>query len=65
MPVAEAEGFNHIHVHVVAKPHDLPAELRGVRIFDMLKVDEAGAVPPHEIAQFCEALREEFQRAHD
>src|SRR5438477_13205439 len=24
---AEAEGFNHVHVHVIAKPHNLPQEL--------------------------------------
>ncbi len=63
MCLAEAEGFNHVHMHVVAKPHGLPAELRGVRIFDMLRVDAEAAVPPQEIAQFCEQLREEFQRA--
>jgi diadenosine tetraphosphate (Ap4A) HIT family hydrolase len=33
---AEAEGFSHVHFHVVARPPDLAPELRGPRIFQML-----------------------------
>ncbi len=61
MCLAEGEGFKHIHAHVVAKPHDLPDELRGARIFAMLR-PEVDAVPPEDIAEFCEVLREEFTR---
>ena len=59
---AEAEGFNHVHIHMVPRPHDLPDELRGPRIFAMLKVGEEGAVPREDIARFCEELHEEFSR---
>jgi diadenosine tetraphosphate (Ap4A) HIT family hydrolase len=33
---AEAEGFSHVHFHVVARPPNLAQELRGPRIFQML-----------------------------
>ena len=57
---AEAEGFSHVHIHVVAKPHDLPDELRGPGIFRMLKVTSEEAIPREEIKEFCERLRGTF-----
>jgi diadenosine tetraphosphate (Ap4A) HIT family hydrolase len=36
---AEAEGFAHLHLHVVPRQHDLPAELRGPAIFGLLGAD--------------------------
>ncbi len=60
MCLAEGEGFKHIHVHLVAKPADLPAEFTGPRIFALLAVDAAHAVPPAEVTAFCERLRARF-----
>lgn len=57
---AEAEGFSHVHIHVTAKPHGLLNELRGPAIFRMLKVTSEEAVPPEEIKEFCERLRDSF-----
>lgn len=57
---AEAEHFSHVHIHVIARRHDLAQELRGPGIFRMLKVTEAEAVAPDEIKEFCERLREAF-----
>jgi diadenosine tetraphosphate (Ap4A) HIT family hydrolase len=54
---AELEHFRHIHVHVFAKPHDLPQELRGGGSFALLKVSREEAVPPREIIEFCELLK--------
>lgn len=59
---AEAQGFNHIHFHIVARPHDLPDELKGSRIFAMLKVTEQDAVPPNEIVQLCIDLQKEYSK---
>jgi diadenosine tetraphosphate (Ap4A) HIT family hydrolase len=36
MQFAEAPGFAHVHFHVVPRMPDLPAELRGPRIFGAL-----------------------------
>ena len=57
---AEGSGFNHIHIHFVAKPKDLPAELKGPAVFKVLQVDEAHAVPPDAIKAYCEDVREKF-----
>jgi diadenosine tetraphosphate (Ap4A) HIT family hydrolase len=53
---AEMAGFYHIHFHIIPRAADLPDELKGGKIFAMLKVGEAEAVPPEEIRQFCERL---------
>ena len=34
---AEAEGFAHVHFHIVPRMTDLPSELRGPGIFEMLR----------------------------
>jgi diadenosine tetraphosphate (Ap4A) HIT family hydrolase len=57
---AEAEHFYHIHFHVFAKPPDLPDELKGGKSFALLKVKPEEAVPPDEIIEFCELLKDKF-----
>ncbi len=57
MCFAEAEHFQHIHIHFVAKPIDLPQEAKGPRIFSYLNVDQQYAVPPDEIKVLCEELK--------
>src|ERR1700734_2922539 len=42
---AEAEGFGHVHFHVIPRPADLERELRGPRIFALLGGDPARHVP--------------------
>lgn len=36
---AEAEGFAHVHFHIIPRPADLPAALRGPKIFGALGAD--------------------------
>jgi diadenosine tetraphosphate (Ap4A) HIT family hydrolase len=57
---AEAEGFNHVHVHVIAKPQNLSQELKGTAIFSMLKASEHIPVAPGEIKELCEQLQDYF-----
>ena len=54
---AEAEHFQHIHFHIVAKSRDLPDEFKGAQIFAMINVSEAEALPREDIRTFCEELR--------
>ena len=54
---AEAEHFQHIHLHIVAKPRDLPDEFKGTKIYALINVMEAEALPRKEVATFCEELR--------
>jgi diadenosine tetraphosphate (Ap4A) HIT family hydrolase len=60
---AEMEHFRHIHVHVFARPPDLPDELKGGKSFALLKVAPEEAVPADEIVAFCERLQSRFH--HD
>lgn len=46
MSFGEAEGFSHLHVHVVPRMAEHPEELRGARVFGLLGVDEADQVSP-------------------
>lgn len=54
MCFAEGEGFSHVHIHLVPKPADLPAELKGPRIFGRMAVDNDHAIPALELKAFCE-----------
>ncbi|MGH2506854.1 MAG: HIT family protein [Ktedonobacteraceae bacterium] len=54
MLFAEGEGFQHLHIHMVPKPVDLPAEVKGPRIFARLAVSVEQAIPAQELTTFCE-----------
>ncbi len=42
---AEAEGFEHLHVHVIPRQADLSPEFRGPGIFGLMGGGPAGQVP--------------------
>lgn len=65
----EKEYFTHIHMF--AKPHVFPSELKGGKSFALLKVPADDAVHPNEIIAFCQhrpldifitVARAQFQR---
>ncbi len=56
----EAEGFQHVHIHVVPRAGDLVDTLQGPRIFAMLKASPDEAVPPQELREFCETLKQGY-----
>lgn len=53
--LAEAEGYSHVHFHVVPRMPDQPAEVRGPRIFELMQR------PPEE--QVSEAERDRIATA--
>ena len=57
MQFSEAEGFSHLHVHVVPRIRDQPAELRGPRVFGHLVADEAQWVSEDERDRVALAVR--------
>jgi len=61
MCFAEGHGFQHIHMHVVSRPVDLPAELKGPRVFAFLAVDEEHAIAAQELTAFCEEFTRKLQ----
>ena len=50
---AEMPRFSHVHFHIVPRATDLPAELRGGRVFAFLKAPPAEVIAPELVAQFC------------
>lgn len=61
MCFAEGQGFHHVHIHVVPRPIDLAAELKGPRVFALLAVDEEHAIAPQELTRFCEEFTRKLQ----
>jgi diadenosine tetraphosphate (Ap4A) HIT family hydrolase len=53
---AEAEGFGHVHFHVVPRHADLDRELRGPRVFGLLGADPARHVPEAVMDQLAESI---------
>ena len=53
---AEAEGFGHVHFHVVPRHASLDRELRGPRIFALMGGDPARHVPDSEMDQIARRL---------
>jgi len=62
---AEAEGFAHLHVHLIPRHADTPPERRGPRIFEYLRERKAGGqylATSGEVERTTAALREALQR---
>jgi diadenosine tetraphosphate (Ap4A) HIT family hydrolase len=58
MLFAEAEGFAHLHFHVVPRMPDQPEELRGPGIFGMLGLPAESRVPDAEMDRVAVAIRQ-------
>lgn len=58
---AEAEGFAHVHFHIVPRMTDLPSELRGPGIFEMLRRPEAEHVSPDQADHLAHSLRDRLR----
>ncbi len=54
---AEHPDHPHVHVHLVARSVDHPADLRGPRVFGALGVEAAAAVPEWRRNELAERLR--------
>jgi diadenosine tetraphosphate (Ap4A) HIT family hydrolase len=61
MCFAEGEGFNHVHIHVVPRPFDLPAHLKGPRVFALMTVDEEHAIAAQKLSAFCEEFTRKLE----
>ena len=58
---AEAEGFQHLHVHVVPRHADLARELRGPAVFGYLSRPESEWVTDAEMDRIGAALAERIR----
>jgi diadenosine tetraphosphate (Ap4A) HIT family hydrolase len=58
---AEAEGFSHVHFHIVPRPPDLPSELRGPRVFQLLGAADRPHVSEDQVNQLAVGLAARLQ----
>jgi diadenosine tetraphosphate (Ap4A) HIT family hydrolase len=56
---AEGKGFNHIHKHIIAKPHHLKQEFKGPAIFTLLGGEEKLALKT-SILKLCQQISTTF-----
>jgi len=59
MQLAEGEGFNHVHFHVIAKPKNLPKKYRSTGIFTLK--NDVESLPENVIKDFCKLMEEELK----
>lgn len=57
MQFSEAEGFSHLHLHLVPRLPDHPEDARGPRVFAYLSDDQARWLPPSERDTIALSLR--------
>jgi diadenosine tetraphosphate (Ap4A) HIT family hydrolase len=57
---AEAEGFAHVHFHIVPRMADLPPEHRGPGVFALLQRPQEERVTPHQADRIAHSLRAEL-----
>ena len=58
---AEAEGFQHIHFHIIPRQPGLEADLRGPRVFGLLGGDPARYVPEAVMDEIAGRLSQALQ----
>lgn len=61
---SEAEGFAHIHFHLIPRTRDLPTELRGAAVFDLLSTSRREGrdiASPQEAERIAREVREQLQ----
>jgi diadenosine tetraphosphate (Ap4A) HIT family hydrolase len=59
---AEADGFAHVHFHIVPRPPDLARDLRGPRIFQLLGAADASRVGEEEMTRLAAELAVQLSR---
>ncbi|HUB41542.1 MAG TPA: HIT family protein [Streptosporangiaceae bacterium] len=57
---AEAEGFAHVHFHIVPRQSDLATEFRGPRIFQLLSPADRPVVSDQQVAEVSAALADQI-----
>ena len=59
---AEAEGFQHLHIHVIPRASDLSDDLKGPKIFDYLHRAENEWVSAADMDALAARLKAELDR---
>ncbi|MEU8705264.1 HIT family protein [Streptomyces sp. NPDC048565] len=62
---AEAEGFAHVHFHIVPRTADLPQEQRGPGVFELLRRSEPERVTDEQADRIALSLRARLREHPD
>ncbi len=57
---SEAEHFNHIHFHIIPRSGKITDDIRGPKVFSLLKVEEKDSVSKKEIVRISNKLKKFF-----
>jgi diadenosine tetraphosphate (Ap4A) HIT family hydrolase len=57
MQFSEAEGFSHLHLHLVPRMPDHPVEARGPKVFAYISEDRTRWLPEPELDAIALAVR--------
>lgn len=58
---AEGKGFQHIHFHIIPKTEAITANLKGPKVFQLIKKDRIQKyISTEEIVNFCNLLKTQF-----
>ena len=60
MQFSEADGFSHLHLHLVPRLRDHPADARGPAVFSLMAGEESQWLPASERDRVALALRAAF-----
>jgi diadenosine tetraphosphate (Ap4A) HIT family hydrolase len=55
--LAEAEGFEHLHIHVIPRNEEMPQVQRGKHVFDWLNIPDGEAITDEEADRIALDLR--------
>jgi len=58
--IAKAQGFKHIHFHIVSKDRKLPEKYEGVKIFGLK--NDLKTLNKTEIIKFCDKMRKRLKK---
>jgi diadenosine tetraphosphate (Ap4A) HIT family hydrolase len=61
---AEAEGFAHVHFHIVPRTAELPREQRGPGVFELLRAPKSERVTADQADRMALALRARLGHRH-
>ncbi len=60
MQFSEADGFSHLHLHLVPRHHDHRSDARGPAVFTLMAAEESAWLPESERDDVALALRAAF-----
>lgn len=61
----EGKGFNHVHIHIIARPEGLSDETKGPKVFSLLGKNAKHPISPEEIARVSTKLKQSIMTEID